>query len=341
MFDFVFIFHPNMSSATGSTVSRSKTDSLDFTLEVRKVEESLMEAAMLFNPVDYAAQYHVPLKHLKDVLTVNTLANTHLVDVVNQLAADCGTILAWSTPHCTLVATPTRPGTTWHDANRVYFTKSSSAPMEIKKLTWGNIMWSDYSRQLAKFGTKEIVVDDVSSLAPFGWHVSAASGKAWQMQNAVLDRIFIVILDPSLYSTAEISALAGFSLGCQRTDKAMLFSFSMLKYYMDHWLLHDSKDQSFFDLSTMSMLSEANREALFARKELDSEQRHVVDDIKSTLSAKIDRLKSLAEEDVDHGETSALSGSTLDDLEQKFPSSLSFLADPVEDDDIAQAEMSP
>lgn len=275
---------------------------IPYTIELRKCEEGMIEAAMQFNAVKYAAKHSIPLQHLRNVLTLNTHVGAPLVRIVEQMARDNCTDLPWSTPHTAILIVPTRVNATPLDTRRIFFTRSSKKPVDFPSLTWNTLLWSDFRKEFKGYGLTETPVVDASTIAPFDWSVNLTKEdtvyNAVSCENAVVDRVFAIVLNKKLYSDAEISALSAYALEGKQVNEYAVFTFSMLKYYMDHWLLHDVRDIPMFDLSKMAMLTPVDREKMFssgvfrcgdsARVSRDEDEASLIRDVaamKASLSA--------------------------------------------------------
>lgn len=278
-----------------------KTEPLPFTMDTRRAEEALMTTAQMFDPVEYLAEFGLPTTHLQNVLVLNTLTNAKFMDIVSLIGIGTAVELFWSTPHSCVTITPLghhKPT----QVKRIFFTRSKpTGGIDFEKFTWSDFMVCKEVRDLCP-GMKVITVNDPSEHVPFNWKIQKStfkSGDAFFTNKVAIDRLFIVSIKTALYTKAEIEAVSSLALGTKAVGECTLFAFSMLKYYIDHFVLNDQKNALFYDLYSNRMLSEEDRSKMFAAADAAAEAEDTAETDAKELShapVKVDALPPIAEE---------------------------------------------
>lgn len=243
-----------------STPENQKTaeKAIEYSVDIRKAEAGMLKNAMLFNVVKYAQQFDISASTLQDVLTYHYLKRISFTAIMDHIGKTVGLTLAWSTPMtCVSILGLEGQGT-----KRIMLTQSSPSAPDLNHLTWAIFFHSPTLRkQLSEFGFEEITVD--SCPLPLDFISHEEKGLTPYLKSGVVDRLFCVIEKKSSLSLSHESALAELALNTTEVGDYRLYMFSMLKFYVDHYLLMVAPTGEFFDLSTMDLLTSANRKKLF------------------------------------------------------------------------------
>lgn len=242
-----------------SNEQENREKNISYTVEIRKAESGLLKKAMLFNTVKYAQSFGIDSTVLQDVLTYHYLKRISFTAIMDHLGKTVGTTLAWSTPMTCVTIHSLKEGL---GAKRIMLTQSAANAPDMNHLTWAIFFHSPTLRkQLKDYGFEERNIEKCPLPLDFIEHDE--NGIVPYLTHGVVDRLFCAIERRSDSGISTSSALTELALDTVQVGEYNLYMFSMLKFYIDHYLLMVAPTGEFFDLATMDLLTDANRKKLF------------------------------------------------------------------------------